>query len=228
MADPAKTQAARQSRCTAEESIAGPVHPIAQALLQSVNYAQECRDQRRSHVHALRQHSNEEVVQKRIAMLEEPKLRWFCRVVWAPKRARCSRCSDRAIISSPGMDIRRNKAALHRRFVTMGIEVSCVDPDERRVWRSSIRRNTRAIFVESPVNPTSRVLDIAQIATMARHRVSHWSWTPHLPARSTRARSRKALTSSFIPPRSISTATTIFFAALSRVPRRTSTKFGRR
>lgn len=50
----------------------------------------------------------------------------------------------------------------------MGIEVTFADPDERRVWRSSIRKNTRAIFVESPVNPTSRVLDIGQIATMAK------------------------------------------------------------
>jgi cystathionine beta-lyase/cystathionine gamma-synthase len=50
----------------------------------------------------------------------------------------------------------------------MGIDVTFADPDERRVWRSSIRKNTRVIFVESPVNPTSRVLDIASIATMAK------------------------------------------------------------
>jgi len=53
-------------------------------------------------------------------------------------------------------------------FMAMGIEVTFADPDERRVWRSSIRKNTRAIFVESPVNPTCRVLDIHQLATLAK------------------------------------------------------------
>jgi cystathionine beta-lyase/cystathionine gamma-synthase len=53
-------------------------------------------------------------------------------------------------------------------FVTMGIEVTLVDPDERRGWRNAIRKNTRAIFVESPVNPTCRVLDLHQLATLAK------------------------------------------------------------
>jgi cystathionine beta-lyase/cystathionine gamma-synthase len=53
-------------------------------------------------------------------------------------------------------------------FVMMGIEVTLVDPDERRGWRNAIRKNTRAIFAESPVNPTCRVLDIKQLATLAK------------------------------------------------------------
>jgi cystathionine beta-lyase/cystathionine gamma-synthase len=53
-------------------------------------------------------------------------------------------------------------------FVSMGIDVTFADPDERRVWRTSIRKNTRAIFVESPVNPTCRVLDLDQLATLAK------------------------------------------------------------
>ncbi len=55
-------------------------------------------------------------------------------------------------------------------LVPMGIEVSFANPDERRVWRNSLRQNTRAIFVESPVNPTARVIDLPQLAIIARTR----------------------------------------------------------
>ncbi len=35
----------------------------------------------------------------------------------------------------------------------MGIDVTLVDPMETRAWRKRMRKETRAIFVESPVNP---------------------------------------------------------------------------
>lgn len=53
-------------------------------------------------------------------------------------------------------------------FGRLGIAVSYVDPTSPRMWRRSIRKTTRAIFVESPVNPTIRVLDLAPIAGIAR------------------------------------------------------------
>lgn len=53
-------------------------------------------------------------------------------------------------------------------FVTMGIDVSLVDPTESRGWRNKLRRETRAIFVESPVNPTCRVLDLRNIRFLTR------------------------------------------------------------
>ncbi|MBC7895205.1 MAG: aminotransferase class I/II-fold pyridoxal phosphate-dependent enzyme [Cytophagaceae bacterium] len=52
-------------------------------------------------------------------------------------------------------------------FPAMGIEVTLVDPTESRVWRQQLRRETRAIFVESPVNPTTRVLDLRQLRVLA-------------------------------------------------------------
>jgi cystathionine beta-lyase/cystathionine gamma-synthase len=52
-------------------------------------------------------------------------------------------------------------------FARFGIEVSFANPDRRRDWRSRLRRNTRAIFVETPTNPLVRVLDIEWLATMA-------------------------------------------------------------
>jgi len=49
-----------------------------------------------------------------------------------------------------------------------GIEVSYVDPTQHRLWRKSVRKSTRAIFVETPTNPTLRVIDLAPIAQVAR------------------------------------------------------------
>lgn len=53
-------------------------------------------------------------------------------------------------------------------FVRMGIDVQLVDPWEPRVWRQNIRSETRAIFLETPVNPTCRVLDLRPISLLTR------------------------------------------------------------
>jgi cystathionine beta-lyase/cystathionine gamma-synthase len=53
-------------------------------------------------------------------------------------------------------------------FGRLGISVTYVDPTTPRIWRKSIRETTRAIFIETPVNPTVRVLDVAPIASLAK------------------------------------------------------------
>jgi cystathionine beta-lyase/cystathionine gamma-synthase len=53
-------------------------------------------------------------------------------------------------------------------FERFGIEVSYVDPEQARVWRKSIKKNTRALFLETPVNPTIRVLEVAPVAAIAK------------------------------------------------------------
>lgn len=58
---------------------------------------------------------------------------------------------------------------LMEEFVQMGIDVTLVDPWEPRVWRSGLKKQTRAIFVESPVNPTCRVLDLRPISFLTRN-----------------------------------------------------------
>jgi cystathionine beta-lyase/cystathionine gamma-synthase len=50
----------------------------------------------------------------------------------------------------------------------LGMEVTFVDPSQPRLWRRSVRKTTRAIFVETPTNPVMRVLDLAPIAQVAR------------------------------------------------------------
>ncbi len=53
-------------------------------------------------------------------------------------------------------------------FERFGISVSYVDPEQARVWRKSMKNTTRAIFLETPVNPTMRVLDLVPIAAVAK------------------------------------------------------------
>jgi len=53
-------------------------------------------------------------------------------------------------------------------FGRLGITVSYVDPTTPRLWRKSIKKNTRAMFIETPVNPTIRVLDLAPMAGIAK------------------------------------------------------------
>lgn len=55
-----------------------------------------------------------------------------------------------------------------REFPKMGIDVTLVDPLETRGWRKRIRKETRAIFVETPTNPTCRVLDLRPISLLTK------------------------------------------------------------
>lgn len=52
-------------------------------------------------------------------------------------------------------------------LAAMGIEVSFIDPTETRAWRRHLRHNTRVLFVESPVNPTTRLVDVRIPAAIA-------------------------------------------------------------
>jgi cystathionine beta-lyase/cystathionine gamma-synthase len=56
-----------------------------------------------------------------------------------------------------------------RRFLTedlgaLGLDVTLVDPLEARGWRKRVRKQTRALFVESPAFATGRVLDLRPIS----------------------------------------------------------------
>src|SRR2546426_684825 len=53
-------------------------------------------------------------------------------------------------------------------FGRFGIEVSFVNPLEPRTWKRGLKKNTRAIFVETPTNPLLRVLDVEPIATLCK------------------------------------------------------------
>ena len=57
---------------------------------------------------------------------------------------------------------------LSQEFVMMGIHVTLVDPTETRAWRRRLRKETRAIFIESPVNPSCRVLDVQSVSHLTQ------------------------------------------------------------
>jgi cystathionine beta-lyase/cystathionine gamma-synthase len=57
---------------------------------------------------------------------------------------------------------------LTQEFASVGIDVTLVDPMESRGWRKRLRRETRAIFIESPVNPTCRVLDMRPVSLLTK------------------------------------------------------------
>ena len=52
-------------------------------------------------------------------------------------------------------------------FRRLGIDVSFANPDQRREWRGKLRKNTRAIFLETPTNPLMRVLDVEWLGKIA-------------------------------------------------------------
>ena len=145
-----------------------PGSPVAQPLMQSVNYVQDFGTTDLLYTR-YGNTPNEEVVQKRIAMLEGAE----SALVLASGMG-ATACALLALLR-PGDHLVSStwiyggtRRLLSEEFVSMGIEVTFADPDERRIWRSSIQKNTRAIFVESPVNPTCRVLDLDQLATLAK------------------------------------------------------------
>ena len=57
---------------------------------------------------------------------------------------------------------------LEQELAPMGIEVTFIDPMETRAWRKAMRRNTRVLFLESPVNPTTRVVDLRPARMLAQ------------------------------------------------------------
>jgi cystathionine beta-lyase/cystathionine gamma-synthase len=146
----------------------GPGSPVSQPLVQSVNYVQDFGTSDLLYTR-YGNTPNEEVVQKRIALLEGAEA-----ALVLSSGMGATACAMMALLR-PGDHLVSSswiyggtRRLFSEEFVAMGIEVTFADPDERRVWRSSIRKNTRAIFVESPVNPTCRVLDIEQLATLAK------------------------------------------------------------
>ena len=147
--------------------------PVASPLFQSVNYVQEFGEAGAESLIYTRYGNtpNEEIVQKRIAMLEGAEA---ALVLSSGMGATACALLD---LLRPGVHLVSSswiyggtRKLFNEELASMGIEVSFANPDERRVWRNTVRQNTRVIFVESPVNPTARVLDIPQLAILAEQR----------------------------------------------------------
>src|SRR5690606_10206089 len=49
-----------------------------------------------------------------------------------------------------------------------GVEVSLVDGRDLAAWEGAFRKNTRAVFLESPANPTLDIVDIEAVCRLAK------------------------------------------------------------
>lgn len=146
-----------------------PGTPVATPLVQSVNYLTEpgSRDELVYTRHG--NTPNAAVVQKRLALLEGSE----SALVLASGMG-ATACTMLALLRSGDHLLASSwlyggsRHLFEQELASQGIEVTFVDPTETRGWRRSVRHNTRVLFLESPVNPTTRVMDLRPVSLLAR------------------------------------------------------------
>lgn len=143
--------------------------PVVQPIYQSVNYVQEIGTAEGLRYPRYGNTPNSDLVQRRLALLEGAEAGL---VVGSGMGA--TACGLMALLR-PGDHMLASKwiyGGTHRllmqEFAALGINVTLVDPMETRGWRRRIKKETRVIFVESPVNPTCRVLDMRPISYLTK------------------------------------------------------------
>jgi len=143
--------------------------PVVQPLFQSVNYIQEIGTADGLLYPRYGNTPNAEVVQRRIAALERAEA-----AVLLASGQGATACALLSLLR-PGDHIVASawiyggtRQLLEQEFAPLGIDVTLVDPMEPRVWRKATRKQTRVIFVESPTNPTCRVMDIDALSAVTK------------------------------------------------------------
>src|SRR5215218_394374 len=143
--------------------------PVVQPLVQSANFIQEIGTGDGLRYPRYGNMPNAEVVQRRLAMLEGAEAG-----ILVSSGMAATACALLALLR-PGDHLLASswiyggtRLLFEQEFATMGIDVTLVDPTETRTWRKRMRKETRAIFVESPVNPTCRVLDLRPISYLTK------------------------------------------------------------
>jgi cystathionine beta-lyase/cystathionine gamma-synthase len=141
---------------------------VVTPLFQSANYVQETGTSEGLRYPRYGNAPNAELVQRRLAALEKAE----AGLVLASGMG-ATACALRALLR-PGDHLVASDAIyggtrrlLTEELTSLGILVTLVDPHAPRSWRGALRRETRAVFVESPVNPTCRVLDIRPLSYLA-------------------------------------------------------------
>jgi len=147
---------------------AAPGESVSSPLIQSVNFAQEPGTSEGLLYTRYGNTPNAERLQQRLALIEG---------------------SEKALVLSSGMGatacamlalLRSGDHLVSSSWVYggtlklftedlpgMGIEVTMVNPLEPRAWRRALKKNTRVVFLESPVNPTCRVLELGSLQNLA-------------------------------------------------------------
>ena len=146
-----------------------PDTPVVLPLVQSVNFVQEIGTSEGLRYTRYGNTPNAELVQRRLAALEGAE----AGLVLSSGMG-ATACALLALLR-PGDHLLASQwiyGGTHRllceEFSTLGIHVTLVDPLETRGWRKRLRKETRAIFVETPVNPTNRVLDLRPISYLTK------------------------------------------------------------
>ncbi len=141
------------------------VHP----LFQSVNFIQEVGTGDGLRYPRYGNAPNAELVQRRVAALEGAEA-----AVLLSSGMAATACGLLALLR-PGDHLLASSwiyggatALFTKEFASLGIEVTLVDPLETRIWRHKLRKQTRAIFIETPVNPTCRVLDLRPVSYITK------------------------------------------------------------
>jgi cystathionine beta-lyase/cystathionine gamma-synthase len=140
---------------------------VAAPLVQSVNYAQETESSDLLYTR-YGNTPNAVRVQKRLAQLEGAEA-----ALVLSSGMGATACAMLALLR-PGDHLISSawiyggtRKLFTEDLIGMGIEVSFVNPLEPRAWRKGLKKNTRVIFLESPVNPTCRVLELSSLQSLA-------------------------------------------------------------
>jgi cystathionine beta-lyase/cystathionine gamma-synthase len=143
--------------------------PVVTPLYQSVNFIQEIGSEEGLRYPRYGNSPNAEIVQARMAALEGAEAS-----VLLSSGMGATACALLALLR-PGDHLLASawiyggtQRLFEREFATFGIDVTLLDPTETRVWRRKMRKETRAIFLESPVNPTCRVLDLRPVSYITK------------------------------------------------------------
>lgn len=141
---------------------------VTAPIVQSVNYVQEPGTSEGLLYTRYGNTPNAERVQKRLALLEGSE----AALVLASGMGATScamlallRAGDHLVSSS--WIYGGTRKLFTEDLPGMGIEVSFVNPLEPRAWRKALQKNTRVLFLESPVNPTCRVLELNSLQSLA-------------------------------------------------------------
>jgi cystathionine beta-lyase/cystathionine gamma-synthase len=150
-----------------EPSVAGA--PVVQPIFQSVNYVQEIGTEEGLRYGRYGNTPNVELLQRRLALLEGAE----AALVLASGMG-ATACALLALLR-PGDHLLTSswiyggtRRLMFEELTALGVEVTAVDPTELRGWRRAATPRTRAIFLETPVNPTCRVLELRTAATLAK------------------------------------------------------------
>ncbi len=141
---------------------------VASPLVQAVNYVQETGTSEGLRYTRYGNTPNAELVQRRLAELEGSE----AALVLSSGMGATS-CAMLALLRTGDHLVSSSwiyggtRRLFSEDIPGMGIEVTFVNPLEPRAWRKALRKTTRVIFLESPVNPTCRVLELNSLQSLA-------------------------------------------------------------